>query len=261
MNLNAIVAQFPVSLSIQNNLNVIDSVLGQTNPGDLVIFPEGSVSGYSCDITFLEQINLDELKASLEHIKKEAQRRKINIWIGACVKVESKWFNTAQGFSPNGDVQIYHKINLAHHERGVVSSGNTLPIFELNTPEGAIKIGVQICRELRYPEQWRWLAQNGAQIILHLNNAVGDDTYQPVWKSHLISRAAENQRFVLSANNAAQKQVSPTIAIATDGKVIDEIVSAESGIFRVELELSKVSNWYIDQRRSDVVETQAGVLQ
>ncbi len=261
MKLTAIVAQFPVSLSIQNNLNVIDSVLWQTNPGDLVIFPEGSVSGYSSDITFLQQINLDELKAGLEHIKKEAQRRKINVWIGACVKVEGKWFNTAQGFSPNGDVQIYHKINLAHHERGIVSAGNALPIFELNAPEGTVKIGVQICRELRYPEQWRWLAQHDAQIILHLNNAIGDDTYQPVWKSHLTSRAAENQRFVLSANNAAPKQVSPTIAIAPDGKVIDEMVSAELGIFRVELELSKVSNWYLDQRRSDVVEIKSGVLQ
>jgi predicted amidohydrolase len=235
--------------------------LEKANPSDLVIFPEGSVSGYSSDITFLNQINLDELEAGLEHIKKESQRRKINIWVGTCVKVKGEWFNTAQGFSPNGDVQIYHKINLAHHERGVISAGNTLPIFELNTSEGTVKIGVQICRELRYPEQWRWLAQHGAQIILHLNNAVDDDTYQSVWKSHLISRAAENQRFILSSNNAAQKQLSPTIAIAPDGKAIDEMVSAELGIFRVELELSKVSNWYLDQRRSDVLEIQAGVLQ
>ncbi len=261
MKLTAIVAQFPVSLSIQNNLNVINSVLGQTNPGDLVIFPEGSVSGYSSDTTFLKQINLDELKAGLEHIKKETKRRKINVWVGACVNIKGKWFNTAQGFSPNGDVQIYYKINLAHHERGVFSTGNALPVFELNAPEGTVKIGVQICRELRFPEQWKWLAQHGAQIILHLNNAIGDDTFQSVWKSHLISRAAENQRFVLSSNNAAPKQISPTIAVAPDGKVIDETVSAELSIFRVELELSKVSNWYLDQRRSDVVEIKSGASQ
>ena len=261
MKLTAIVAQFPVSLSIRKNLASIDSVLEKTNSGDLVIFPEGSVSGYSSDTAFLKQINLEELKAGLTYIKNEAKRRKINIWVGVCIKIEGKWFNTAQGFSANGDVQIYRKINLAHHERGVFSTGNTLPLFELNTPEGEVKIGVQICRELRYPEQWRWLAQNGAQIILHLNNAIGDDTFQPIWKSHLVSRAAENQRFVLSSNNAAPKQISPSIAIAPDGKVIDEIVSEELGVFRVELELSKVSNWYLEQRRSDVVETRAGILQ
>jgi len=126
-------------------------------------------------------------------------------------------------------------------------------VFELNTPEGKIRAGIQICRELRFPEQWGWLARGGAQIILHLNNAIGDDLFQSVWKSHLVSRAAETQRFVISANNAAPKQGSPTIAIAPDGQIIDEIVSAELGILRVELDLSKVSNWYLDQSRSDVV--------
>jgi predicted amidohydrolase len=253
MSLTAIVAQFPVTLSIQSNLKIIDSVLEQTNAGDWVIFPEGSVSGYSTDTTFLKQINHSELIEGLEHFRKEAERRKINIWVGACVNFDGKWFNTAQGFTSNGETQIYRKINLANHERGVFSAGNNLPVFEMKTPEGKIKVGIQICRELRFPEQWGWLARCGAQIILHLNNAVGDDSYQPVWKSHLISRAAETQRFVLSSNNAAPKQVSPTIAIAPDGQVIGETASAELGILRVELDLSKVSSWYLDQSRSDVV--------
>jgi predicted amidohydrolase len=253
MSLTAVVAQFPVTLSIQSNLVFIDSVLEQTNVGDWVIFPEGSISGYSMDTTFLKQINQRELMEGLAHIKKEAERRKINVWVGACINIDGKWFNTAQGFSAAGKSNLYHKINLANHERGVFSTGDQLPVFELNTPEGKVKVGVQICRELRYPEQWGWLARCGAQMILHLNNAIGSDLFQPVWKSHLISRAAETQRFVLSANNAAPKQGSPTIAIAPDGHVMGEIVSAESGVLRVELDLSKVSNWYLDQSRNDVV--------
>jgi predicted amidohydrolase len=253
MRLNAIVAQFPVTLSIPSNLEIIDSVLEQTNVGDLVIFPEGAVSGYSTDTIFLQQIDHEELTAGLEHVRNEAKRRKINIWVGACVNIEGAWFNTAQGFLSDGQVHIYHKINLATHERGVFSMGNHLPVFELNTPEGKIKVGIQICRELRFPEQWGWLARRGAQILLHLNNAIGIDTVQPVWKSHLISRAAETQRFVLSANNAAPKQISPTIAIAPDGQVMAEIVSAELNVLRVELDVSKISNLYLDQSRSDVV--------
>jgi predicted amidohydrolase len=148
---------------------------------------------------------------------------------------------------------MYRKINLATHERGVFSTGNDLPVFELHAPEGRIKVGVQICREVRFPEQWGWLARCGAQIILHLNNAIGIDTVQSVWKSHLISRAAETQRYVLSSNNAAPKQISPTIAVAPDGQVMGEIVSAELEILRVELDLSKVSNLYLNQSRSDVL--------
>jgi len=253
MSLTAIVVQFPVTLSIQSNLEIIDSVLEQTNAGDWVIFPEGSVSGYSTDTAFLEQINRHELTTGLSHIQKETERRKINVWVGACINDDGKWFNTAHSFTADGKTQIYRKINLANHERGAFSPGNDLPVFEVNTSDGKVMVGIQICRELRYPEQWGWLARCGAQVILHLNNAVGDNSFQPVWKSHLISRAAETQRFVLSVNNAAPKQVSPTIAIAPNGQVMDEIVSAELGILRVELDLSKVSNWYLDQSRTDIV--------
>jgi predicted amidohydrolase len=126
----------------------------------------------------------------------------------------------------------------------------------METPDGKVKLGVQICRELRFPEQWRWLAQRGAQVFLHLNNAIGVTFPQPVWKSHLVSRAAENQRFVLSANNAASKQISPTIAVAPDGQVMDEIVSAEPGILRIELDLSKISDLYLHQCRTDVIAVQ-----
>lgn len=257
MKISAIIAQFPITLSIPHNLELIDEIVAQADPGDLIIFPEGSVSGYLTDLSFLKHINSSELSAGLDHLKKGAERQKVNLWVGACVNQGGKWFNTAYGFTPEGKTHIYQKINLAYHERGVFTAGNHLPVFELITPKGNVKVGVQLCRELRFPEQWGWLARSGTQIFLHLNNAVGDHTLQSVWKSHLVSRAAETQRFVLSANNAGSKQISPTIAIAPDGQVLGEIVSPELKILRVELDLSKVSNWYLDQCRSDVVAIQA----
>jgi len=254
MKLSALIAQFPVSLSIQNNLEMIDSVLEQTKAGDWVLLPEGSISGYSPDMSFLQHINHDELFAGLRHIQQAAERRMINVWVGACMNIDGKWFNTAHGFLADGNTHVYRKINLANQERGAFSTGNHLPTFDVNTPDGTVKIGIQICRELRFPEQWGWLARCGAQVILHLNNAVGEDRFQSVWKSHLVSRAAETQRFVISANNAAPKQGSPTIAIDPDGLVLGEIVSAELSTLRVELDLSKVSHKLLGQSRSDVVE-------
>ena len=256
MIVNAVVAQFPVSLSIQKNLESIYSVLSQTRPGDLVVFPEGSLSGYATDTSFLEQIDHAELMAGIDHLQTQTVDRKINLWVGACVKHRDKWFNAAYGFFADGRTAVYHKINLATHERGIFSAGSHLPVFEMETPDGKVLLGVQICRELRFPEQWRWLAESGAQIFLHLNNAIGVTHPQPVWKSFLVSRAAENQRFVLSANNAASRQISPTIAVAPDGQVIDEIVSAEPGVLRIALDLSKTSDLYLHQCRTDVVAVQ-----
>jgi predicted amidohydrolase len=253
MNISAIIAQFPVSSSIQSNLEVIDSVLKQTNTHDLVLFPEGAISGYFTDPPLLEQIDQSALREAIEYLETQAAGRKISIWTGACVKIGEKWFNAAYGFSPDGRTQIYYKINLANLERGIFTAGDALPTFELNTPGGKVVIGVQICRELRHPEQWTWLARQGAQLFLHLNSAVGDSSFQPVWRSHLVSRAAETQRYVLSANNAAPQQVSPSIAIGPDGKIMGEIVSDELGVLRVRLDLSKVSSLYLEQSRTDVV--------
>jgi predicted amidohydrolase len=251
--LNVVIAQFPVSLSIRENLEAISAVVEQTEPGDLVLFPEGSVSGYSTDLSFLDRIDHGELHQALDFLQDQARERQINLWVGACVLDHGNWYNAAFGFTPDGKRHVYRKINLANHERGKLSTGSDLPIFRLQTPTGEISVGVQICREIRYPEQWGWLARQGAQIILHLNNAIDYDQYQPVWKSHLISRAAETQRFVLSANNAAQKQISPTIAIAPNGEVLAEIVSSQSESVRLRLDLSQVSNWNLDQCRTDVI--------
>jgi predicted amidohydrolase len=98
MNINALIAQFPVSLSISRNLEIIDSILEQTNIGDLVIFPEGSISGYSTDISFLKQINQPELMNGIKHLRAEAEKRRINVWAGACINIDNKWFNAAYGF-------------------------------------------------------------------------------------------------------------------------------------------------------------------
>lgn len=170
------------------------------------------------------------------------------------MKENGHWVNAAFGFTPKNDRIVYQKINLANHERGTFLAGNELPVFQIKTKQGVVPIGIQICREIRYPEQWGWLARSGAKVILHLNNAVGDETVLPVWRSHLISRAAETQRFVVSANNAAPDQKSPTIIIAPDGHVMGEVVSEKTAFLRTELDLSLVSNWYLEQCRSDVVQ-------
>jgi predicted amidohydrolase len=254
MIISVMVAQFSVSLSIRENLDTILELLNQTRAGDLVVFPEGSVSGYSTDLSFLEQVNHRELEAGLDLLREEAVKRKIYLWVGTCVKENENWINAGFGFSPHSDKYIYQKINLAHHERGTFTAGTELPVFQMKTQNGPVSIGIQICREIRYPEQWGWLARCGAQIFLHHNNAIGDDSYQPVWRSHLISRAAETQRFVISANNAAPQQLCPTIIIAPNGEVIDEVVSDQTATLQANLDLSLVSDWYLSQCRTDVVE-------
>ena len=253
MKLSVHLAQFRVSGSIPENMASILSLLDNAHAGDLVLFPEGAVSGYGHDLSFLKDIDPKVLTTALDELRDQAQKRGIHLWVGSLIRDGMAWYNAAFGFTPSGGAFQYRKINLAHHERGILTPGSDLPVFELEMPGGVVKVGVQICRELRYPEQWGWLARQGVQVFLHLNNAVNNPKYLPVWRSHLVSHAASNQRYVISANNASPEQTSPTIAITPEGWVMDEIISDQPAFTRVELDLARVSNWYLDQSRPDVV--------
>jgi len=253
MQISCTVAQFPISLSVSVNLNYIQRVLEHASPGTMVVFPEGSVSGYETDINFLQKVDTNEVMSALKHIQLLAMQRNLLVWAGACYQDSGKWFNSAWGFAPDGQKFIYQKVNLATHERRVFTAGDSLPVFSVHMPEGKLKIGVQLCREIRYPEQWGWLARQGAEIILHLDNAVGDEQQIPVWRSHLVSRAAETQRFVISANNAGEEQKCPTMVISPKGKVLGEVISSGFAELHIEFDTAEISNWYLDQCREDVI--------
>lgn len=253
MKIPVLLAQIPVSLSISTNLKVVLGVLEYAEPGDLVLFPEGAISGYSLDLSFLQHLDLQQLTSALDKLRLRARQQGIYLWVGSYVQENGQWFNSALGFTPTGEIHPYRKINLATHEHNLITPGSELPIFELDLPTGIVKVGVQICREIRYPEQWGWLARQGVDVFLHLNNATNNQQHLPVWRSHLVSHAASNQRFVISSNAAAVLQNCPTIAISPEGLVLEEIISHQIAFTRVELDLSRISNWYLDQARLDIV--------
>lgn len=250
---SAVVAQFPISLDIGKNLQTILSIISQAKENELVLFPEGALSGYDADPNFLEHIHPSELSEALQKLQDEVNRRKLHLVFGSCLLKNDQWYNAGLYFSHNSHPFIYNKVNLATNERGYFQAGNHLPVFTLNMGGFSITAGMQICREIRFPEQWQHLARSGAEVLFYLTNAIGDSHAASVWRSHLISRAAENQRFVISANNAYEQQKCPTMIIAPSGDVIAEIMSADIEILQKTIDLSKISDWYLDQARTDLV--------
>ena len=72
MIISVLGAQFPVSFDVQNNLNHILAISKLAKKNDLVIFPEGSVSGYDTNHSFLKKIDISAVKKGLETIRNEA---------------------------------------------------------------------------------------------------------------------------------------------------------------------------------------------
>ncbi len=67
----------------------------------------------------------------------------------------------------------------------------------VDTPFG--KLGLTVCYDLRFPELYRYLAEQGAQILL-VPSAFTAATGEPHWELLLRARAVENLCYVVGAN-------------------------------------------------------------
>ena len=253
MKATILLAQTPVFDSITRNMENILAGLEYAQEGDILVYPEGAISGCAGDLTLLNKIQADQLGESIEELRCQAQTRQIQLWIGSYIQEGGQWFNAAFGFTPNGGAHQYRKVNLATHEQKILSPGSDLAVFELEVGGNSLRVGVQICSEIRFPEQWGWLARQGCEVFLHLNNAGNEPQLKSVWRSHLVSYAAANQRYVISVNSASNKQTCPTMAVSPNGSVVAEILSDKSEFRRVEIDLEQVSDHTIQQSRQDLV--------
>jgi predicted amidohydrolase len=193
----------------------------------------------------------------MEELKNEVLKRSIHLIYGTCIFGNGNWFNTGIVYSYTSEDFIYRKINLAVHERGYFKPGNELKVCKLSIGGKEVNLGIQLCREIRFPEQWRWLALNGAEVFVYLTNAVNGSDIS-VWRSHLVSRAAENLRFLISSNNANKNQHCPTMLISPSGEIIEELISDKTSIIKRKINLDKISDWYINQCRNDVIKLVEG---
>lgn len=252
MIINAVAVQFIISHNIKSNFDQIILLLNETNVDDFILFPECSLSGYSeKDPDFFNKISYNEIDKYLVMIKEIVIKKKIYVLFGSCIKIANEIYNAGILYSYCNNDIIYKKINLAMGERNFVYPGNELNIYNIIYKGEKISIAIQMCREIRFPEQWKYLAIKGASVFFYLTYTTGNQF--DVWKSHLISRASENQRYIVSANLASENQQCPTIIISPKGEIICETNHANAEIIRAQLDLSLISDWYINQSRSDLV--------
>jgi len=123
--------------------------------------------------------------------------------------IPGKYYNTSVLFAPNGEiVASYRKIHLFDVDlTGNVSSNESatiLPGDRVVTAEVAGHVvGLTICYDLRFPELYRLLALQGAELIL-VPAAFTLYTGKDHWHVLLRARAIENQCYV-----AAPAQIGP----------------------------------------------------
>jgi len=258
MKLSVVVAQTRVSWDLQRNQAAIAAALAGTRRGEVVVLPEAAASGYDDELSGLEALDPAGVCAVVEYVAEQAREREIHIFCGSLLPEDGAWINAAVYLAPDGTRQIYRKVNLATHERGRLTAGSQLPVFRLKLEDGEVTAGVQLCREISFPEQSRYLAGAGAQLFLYLTYAANPAWPPGVWRSHLISHAAASQRFVVAANVADARQHCPSAVISPRGVVLGELPAPQPGLLRVPIDTGECSDHYLSQRREDVLRLSYG---
>lgn len=242
------IAQLIVTKNISENTSKINSVLQSSVSGEWVMFPEGMISGYSPEESdFLSKLDDNEINDAIKNISKTVREKKINCLVGSALKNGDAWYNCSIIITSDKQL-LYRKNNLSTLDRNHFSAGNGLHIYE----ENSLKFGVQMCRELAFPEQWKALKKNGAQVIFHINNAIKKS--DKVREQVLVARAFENQVWVCSVNNATSPQTMSSMIIDPLGNLIWKSIPQKEEVHVQELNMSLVSTQYLQQERTDLVD-------
>jgi nitrilase len=138
--------------------------------------------------------------------------RELGLWIvGGTLPVaaddDEHVFNSSFAYAPDGAcVARYDKIHLfffdngreRYDERRVIAPGSAPVLFDLPSRDGhRWRVGMSVCYDLRFPELYRALARQGADLLL-VPSAFTRVTGAAHWETLLRARAIENLAWVVA---------------------------------------------------------------
>jgi predicted amidohydrolase len=144
----------------------------------------------------------------IEWARHTARELGIDLVAGSIVESEpgrEKFSNTSVHVDREGRVQaVYRKLHLFDAEVGGVTyadsdyeqAGDEVVLSQLS---GGIPLGLSICYDVRFPELYRALVEQGAEVI-SVPSAFTLATTRDHWDVLIRARAIENQCFVVAAN-------------------------------------------------------------
>jgi predicted amidohydrolase len=115
--------------------------------------------------------------------------------------------NASLVFSPQGEcVARYDKIHLfcfsngteSYDEGRAIEAGRTPVMVDVTARDGSVwRVGLSVCYDLRFPELYRALSRQGADLLL-VPSAFTHTTGQAHWDVLLRARAVENLAWVMA---------------------------------------------------------------
>ncbi|XXK22929.1 carbon-nitrogen hydrolase family protein [Arenicellales bacterium nBUS_48] len=182
----------------------ISKYLSERAPVDLVVLPELATIPYSKKAFERLPVFAETLSgASTEAFIELSQKINSSILFGMPYQTASRFFITQILVDPrDGVVEIYSKMHLCHYgassEKDFFERGDKLTTFDLC----GWKLAPLICYDIRFPEMARSLVlEHAVDFLIHAAAYHRDESFA-TWPHFAVTRAMENQAFLLSLNRA-----------------------------------------------------------
>ena len=98
MRVSIMVAQVPAVWDVPTNLGTVREVVAESRPGDVVVLPEGLLSGYSEDLSPLDHLDPAELKDAIGQVEALARRSGVHLFCGTLLPDDAGWANAGLYF-------------------------------------------------------------------------------------------------------------------------------------------------------------------
>lgn len=227
------------------------------NGSEVILLPELWTTGYDLS-------RFDELAESLEGpthqlLKELAQDFEVTIAGSLAENDEGMFYNTFVAYTPDGERLVkYRKAHLFRlmNEEKYLESGDKKGNFLL----GNVPVAGVICYDIRFPEWMRTHMLNGSRGLFVV--AEWPKPRVNHWRNLLISRAIENQCFVIACNRVGSDAnnefgghsvvIDPWGNVVAEGGFDEEIVYAEVDFTKVEAIREQIP--IFQDRRPDLYE-------
>ena len=236
--------QFAVGGLVKRNSRQILEFLhkAKKNKADIVHFPETALSGYvGTDFPTFDGFGWDLLRQQTEKIMLLAAKLRLWVVLGSVHQLTSpnKPHNSLYLINPKGElVNRYDKRFCIKAELRRYTPGNRFANFTVN----GVKCSLLICFDLRFPELYRKLYQQGVQCIFQsFYNArqKGLSVHTHIMRQSMQCRAATNHFWVSMSNSSARYSPYPSCFIAPDGEIIQQLQMNRPGIMLNTVDIKK----------------------
>ncbi|HEX2448550.1 MAG TPA: carbon-nitrogen hydrolase family protein [Methyloceanibacter sp.] len=249
--LRAALVQLRSGRSVDANLDMAETLIRRAAQGGAayVQTPENTALMELKPELTLQAAQTEEASTALGRLRALAAELRIYLHVGSlAIKLDgARVANRSYLIGPEGEVAArYDKLHLfdvdlahgeSHRESGYCQPGHKAVVVDL--PFG--RLGLSICYDLRFPQLYRALALEGAELIA-IPAAFTKQTGEAHWHVLIRARAIETGAFVLAATQGGMHEsgratFGHSLIVSPWGEVLTE-AGEEPGVIFADIDLA-----------------------